>query len=206
MRCSIETVNRTSAYDAVTDGFECISNLRELCQDVIRGEKENMDRPFYRQVEDFIGTNPIDCQEVSMRISIYTVLLSGNYMEAMAERFRKELKSDLLEELNLVNFQKLRDRLCGEFGGTEGMNRIDQLFCRSFMAVSPLVCWPQGITDALLGGLLSRGRERGRLIFQMLLDGKARTLHEKQINCGEPSGGQAGQVPRSFCSIYHRTL
>lgn len=65
----METVNRTSVYDAVTDGFECISNLRELCRNVIRGEKENMDRPYYEQVEDFIGTNPLDCQETSTKIS-----------------------------------------------------------------------------------------------------------------------------------------
>ena len=166
----METVNRTSAYDAVTDGFECISNLRELCRDVIRGEKENMDRPFYRQVEDFIGTNPLDCREVSTKISSYTVMLSGNYMEAMAERFRKELESDLLEELNLARFRKLRVRLCNELGDTGEMDRIDRLFRQSFMTVSPMAGWLQGIADALLGDLISRDRESGRLVFQLLFD------------------------------------
>ena len=67
----MESMNRTPSYDAITDGFECISKLRELCRDVIRGEKKNMDRPFYRQAEDFIGTNSLDCREVSTKISIY---------------------------------------------------------------------------------------------------------------------------------------
>ena len=168
----MESVNRTSAYDAVTDGFECISKLREICLDVIHGEKENMDRPFYRQVEDFIGTNPLDCQETSTKISIYTVLLSGNFMEVMAERFRKELKSDLMEELDPVGFQRLRGRLCNELGGTEEMDRIDRLFKQSFMTVSPMTCWLQGIADALLGDLISRDAESGRLNFQLLLDEK----------------------------------
>lgn len=168
----METVNRTSAYDAVTDGFECISNLRELCRDVIRGEKENTDRPFYGQVEDFIGTNPLDCREISTKISLYTALLSGNYIEAMAERFRKELKSDLLEEFDPVGFQKLRDRLCDELGGTEEMDRIDRLFKQSFQIVFPMAGWLQGIADSLLGDLLSRDQESGRLNFQLLLDGK----------------------------------
>ena len=168
----METMNRSSAYDAVTDGFECISNLRELCRDVIRGEKKNMDRPFYRQVEDFIGTNHLDCREVSTKISLYTVLLSSNYMEAMVRQFRKELKSDLLEEFDPVNFQKLRGWLCDNLGGAEEMDRIDQLFQQSFMTVFPMACWLQGIADALLGDLISRDRESGRLNFQLLLDGK----------------------------------
>lgn len=166
----MKTVNRTSAYDAVTDGFECSSNLRELCRDVIRGEKENMDRPFYRQAEDFIGTNPLDCREVSTKISLYTVLLSGNYMEAMVERFRKELESDLLEELNLARFQKLRVRLCNELSGTEEMDRVDRLFRQSFMTGSRMAGWLQGIADALLGDLISRDRESVRLVFQLLFD------------------------------------
>jgi hypothetical protein len=169
----MEAVNKTSAYDAATDGFECISGLREMCRDVIRGEKKDINRPFYEQVKDLIETDPLNCHEVQTKISLYTLLLSGNYIEAMAERFRKKLKSELLEELDLVNFQKLRDRLCGEFGGTEEIDRIDQLFCRSFMTVSPLACWLQGSADALLGDLISRDRESGKLNFQLLFEGKA---------------------------------
>lgn len=169
----MKAVNRTSAYDAATSGFECISELRGICRDVICREKENMDRPFYEQAEDFIETNPLNCREVSTRISLYTVLLLGNYMETMAERFRKELESDLLEEFDLADFQKLRDRLYDELGGTKEMDRADRLFRQSFMTVSPLACWLQGIADALLGDLISRDRESSRFILQLLLDGKA---------------------------------
>jgi hypothetical protein len=169
----MEAVNRTSAYDAVTEGFQRISELRETCRDVIRGEKRNMDRPFYGQVEDFIGTTPLDCREVSTKISLYTVLLSGNYIEAMAEQFIRKLKSDLLEELELVRLQKLRGELCDELGDSEEVDRIDRLFRQSFMTVSPMACWLQGITDALMGDLISRDLESSKLNFQLLLDGKA---------------------------------
>jgi hypothetical protein len=93
-----------------------------------------------------------------------------NYLEMMAERFRRELKSDLLEELDPVGLQKLRGQLCEKLGGTEEMDRIDQLFRQSFMLVSPLVCWLQGAADALLGDLISRDQESSWLNFQMLTD------------------------------------
>lgn len=169
----METVNRTSVYDAVTDGFECISNLRELCRNVIRGEKENMDRPYYEQVEDFIGTNPLDCQETSTKISLYTVLLSGNYIEATAELFREKIKSDLQEECDFARLQNLRGRLCDKLGGAEEMDRIDLLFKQSFQIVFPMAGWLQGIADSLLGDLLSRDKESGRLDFLLLFDGKS---------------------------------
>ena len=169
----METVNRTSAYDTATEGFQCISELRETCRDVIRGEKQNTDRPFYEQAENFIGTNPIDCREVSTKISLHTILLSGNYIEAMAENFRKKLQSDLLEGLDLVRLQTLRGELCDELGGAEEIDRIDRLFRQSFMLVLPLACWLQGVADALLGDLISRDRESDRLNFQLLFEGKA---------------------------------
>jgi hypothetical protein len=169
----MEAANRMSAYDAATDGFECISGLREMCRDVIHGEKQNTNRPFYEQAEDFIGTNSLDCREVSTKISLYTVLLSGNYIEAMAEQFIRKLKSDLQEEIDFVRFQKLRGRLCDELAGTEEMDRIDLLFRQSFMTVSPMACWLQGAADALLGDLISRDLESSKLNFQLLLDGKA---------------------------------
>ena len=168
----MEAVNRTSAYDAATEGFQCISELRETCRDVIRGEKQNTGKPFYEQVEDFIGTNPLDCGDVSTRISLYTFLFSGNYIELMAERFARERKSDLLEELDLDSLQKLRGQLCGELGGKEEMDRIDRLFRQSFMVVLPMACWLQGTADALLGDLISRDRGSDRLNFQLLLNGK----------------------------------
>lgn len=169
----MKTANRTSAYDAVTDGFECISTLREMCRDVIRGKRENTDRPFYAQTEDFIDPNPVNCREVSTKISLYTILLSDNYIETMAERFRKELKSNLLKECDSTRLQELCDRLCDELGGTEEMDRIDRLSRQSFRIVFPMACWLQGIADSLLGDLLSRDKENNRLIFQLLLDGKA---------------------------------
>jgi hypothetical protein len=164
----MEAVNKTSAYDAATDGFECISGLREMCRDVIRGEKRDINRTFYEQVKDFIETDPLNCHEVQTKISIYTLLLSGNYIETMAEQFIKKLKSDLMEELDLVRLQKLHSELCEQLSGTEELDRIDQLFCRSFMTVSPLACWLQGSADALLGDLISRDRESSCLNFQLL--------------------------------------
>jgi hypothetical protein len=108
---------------------------------VIHGEKRDTNRPFYEQVKDFIETDPLNCHEVQTKISIYTLLLSGNYIETMAEQFIKKLKSDLLEELDHVRLQKLRGELCDELSGTEELDRIDRLFRRSFMTVSPLACW-----------------------------------------------------------------
>lgn len=169
----MEAVNRTSAYDSATGGFECISGLREMCRDVICGEKRNTNRPFYEQVEDAIGSDPLDCHGEQTKISLYTVLLSGNYIEAMVENFRRKLQSDLLEGLDLVRLQKLRGELCDELGGTDEMDRIDRLFRQSFMVVLPLACWLQGVADALLGDLISRDRESDRLNFQLLFEGKA---------------------------------
>ncbi len=66
----MEAVHTTSAYDAATEGFECISGLREMCRDVIRGEKRDTIRPFYEQVKDFIETDPLNCHEVQTKISL----------------------------------------------------------------------------------------------------------------------------------------
>lgn len=33
------------------------------------------------KAEDFIGINPRGCQEVQTKISLYTVMLSGSYLE-----------------------------------------------------------------------------------------------------------------------------
>lgn len=168
----MKTANKTSAYDAVTDGFDCISTLREMCRDVICGKRENTDRPFYAQTEDFIGVNPVNCREISTKISLYIILLSGNYIKATAEGFREKIISDLPEKYDPARLQEVRDRLCDNLG-TEEMDRIDRLFRQSFQIVFPMACWLQGIVDSLLGDLLSQDKESGRLNFQLLLDAKA---------------------------------
>jgi hypothetical protein len=160
-------VNRSSAYDAVSDGFEAISELRRMCRDIVRGRKRENDRLFYVQAEDFIGSTPLDFLEEQTKISLYTIMLSGNYIELMAERFVGERKSDLLEELDLVSLQKLRNELCEQLDGMEEMDRIDRLFRQSFMVVLPLACWLQGAADSLLGDLISQDRENDKLNFQL---------------------------------------
>lgn len=77
------------------------------------------------------------------------------------------------EECDFARLQNLRGRLCDKLGGAEEMDRIDLLFKQSFQIVFPMAGWLQGIADSLLGDLLSRDKESGRLDFLLLFDGKS---------------------------------
>jgi len=168
----MESVNRTLAYESGTEGFDNFSELRGICRDIIRGEKRNTDRFLYEQAEDFIGTNPIGCLEVQTKVSLYTAMLSGYYLEVMATIFNREQKSGLAEVLDIIDFRQLYGRICELLGSEEEMKHIDRLFRQSFLLTTPMACYLQGMANSLLYDLISRDRESSKLVFQLLLDDK----------------------------------
>jgi hypothetical protein len=166
----MESTNRTLAYEANTEGFDSFSELRGICRDIIRREERNTDRPFYEQAEDFIGTNPLGCMEVQTKVSLYTAMLLGYYLEAMATKSYREQKSGLSDVLDIIDLRQLYGRICELLGSEEEMKHIDRLIRQTFLLVTPMACYLQGMANGLLYDLISRDRESSKLMFQLLLD------------------------------------
>lgn len=166
----MEAENRTLAYEPGVEGFDRFSELREMCGDIIRGEKKNTGHLFYKLAEDFIGTNPLSCMEIQTKIALYTVMLSGYYLEFMATEFYRSQQSGLSDVLDMTDFRQLHGRICELLGGDEDMGHIDRLFRRCFLAVTPMACYLQGMANGLLYELTMRDSESSKLVFQLLLD------------------------------------
>jgi hypothetical protein len=47
---------------------------------------------------------------------------------------------------------------------------IDRLFRQSFLLVTPMTCYLQGMSNGLLYDLISSDREISKLMFQLMLD------------------------------------
>lgn len=170
LSCLMESVNRKLAYESSSEGFDRLSELRGICTDIIRREKRNTDRPFYAQAEDFIETNSLGCLELETKIALYTAMLSGYYLEFMADKFYRNQRSALADVLDIVGFRQFRGGICEALGGEEEMENIDRLFRQCFLVVAPMACYLQGMADDLLYELTTRDRESSKLVFQLLLD------------------------------------
>jgi hypothetical protein len=166
----MESANKTLAYDSSSEGFDRFSELRGMCRDIIRREKTNTDRPFFEQAEDFIETNPFGCLEVQTKVSLYTAMLSGYYLEFMAEKFYRSQRSNLADVLDIIDFHQLYGRICELLGTEEEMKHINRLFRKCFLLATPMACYLQGMVNGLLYELTTRDRESSKLMFQLLLD------------------------------------
>lgn len=166
----MESANKTLAYDSSSEGFDRFSELRGMCRDIIRREKTNTDRPFFGPAEDFIETNPIGCMEVQTKVSLYTAMLSGYYLEFMAEKFYRSQRSGLADVLDIIDFRQLYSKICELLCGDEEMKHIDRLFWKCFLLATPMACYLQGMANGLLYEFTTRDRESSKLMFQLLLD------------------------------------
>ena len=166
----MEATNKTLPYDSGSEGFDRFSELRGMCVDLIRGEKTNTDRPFYGPAEDLIGTNPLGCKEAQTKVSLYTAMLSGYYLEDMASKYYRGLRSDLADVLDIIDFRQLYGRICELLGSEDEMKHIDRLFRKCFLLATPMACYLQGMVNGLLYEFTTRDRESSKLMFQLLLD------------------------------------
>ena len=103
-------------------------------------------------------------------MSLYTAMLSGYYLEAMATKFYREQKSGLSDVLDIIDLRQLYGRICELLGSEEEMEHIDRLIRQTFLLVTPMACYLQGMANGLLYDLISRDRESSKLMFQLLLD------------------------------------
>lgn len=170
LSCLTRATNLILAYEAATEGFESLSELREICRDIIHNQKKDTVRTFYQKAKNFIAVHPLACRDPQTQISLYTILLSASYLEIVADQYCHSRTLIFDEEFDFSAFKKLHEDICNQLGEEMALEKIDEFFQSSFMMLSPMSCWLQGAWDSLLVDLTSWDAESHKLIAQLLIE------------------------------------
>jgi hypothetical protein len=156
------------SYEAATEGFESLSELREICRDIIHGKKEQTNHAFYEEAMKYIKSHPLDFLEIQTQISLYTIALSEEYLVIASDQYQQNLKSAFNNQFDFADFKSLHHDLCNRLGQDLELEQIDQLFRNSFLMLSPMSCWLRGALDSLMIDMISQDRQSHKSIFQLL--------------------------------------
>ena len=165
-----EATNGILAYEAAFEGFETESTLNSLCNEILRGDAKNNDHPFYEQVKAFIDAHPLKYQESFTKESLYSLMLSCNFLEPLCEQYHTNIAADIRASLDIIDLNNLYNRICEALGGEKEMEHLNLLFCQRFLIAKAMDIFLQGMTNQLLYSLTYRDRETSKLVFQLLLD------------------------------------
>lgn len=168
LSCLLTAAGNTSAYSAVTRGFDRAAELQVLCGNVIGRKEKNQEHPFYEQARTFIEGHPLNFQEEATSQVCYTALLADDFLEFAAKEFYGQERNELAAVLDICELRQLYRRIFGLLGGETQMETLNLLFQRRFLIASPVDCFMQGLADSLMDSLAFRDMETGRLVFQVI--------------------------------------
>jgi hypothetical protein len=160
----------TVAYCASSDGFDTQCELRMVCRDIIEGRKRSEKHPFYKFAKAYIEAHPLPYQDAATKESLYVAVLAHNFLESVAKHFYEEQRRSIARAFDLSDVRKLYHEICGLLGGEEEMQKLNCLFHRRFLLITPIAGYLQGLTDDLLYELTYKDRETSKMVVQLLLD------------------------------------
>ena len=162
-------VNETLAYDAADRGFLSSGELRGICADILKGEEERKEHPFYETAKQYISKHPLNFQERTTQVDIYCTLLSCDFMESAAPLFYEDCKNNSGAVMDIVFLRELYYKISSVVG-EEPMERLNLLIRQRFLIAAPMFCFAQGMTNDLLYSLRWRDIETNKTVLQLILD------------------------------------
>lgn len=166
----MDSDNWTLAYEAGTDGFEKMEGLRKLCSGIVLNKNEDAENSFYGKARAYIESHPLDQSDIQIKISIYAALLSKEFFETAIRSYHAEKEASLAQNISELHDQC--EKINKVLGSPEPMQKVNELFRRCFIVVSPLTCFVQGLLNGLLYELDSKSSDNSETVFQLLLDKK----------------------------------
>jgi hypothetical protein len=125
-------INETLAYDVADRGFQCSGELRGICADILKGEGERTEHPFYETAKQYISEHPLTFQESTTQADIYCTLLSCDFMESAAPLFYEDCKNNTGAVMDIVFLRELNHKICSVVG-EEPMERLNLLIRHRFL-------------------------------------------------------------------------
>jgi hypothetical protein len=157
---------------AFSQGLDVASELRAVCRSAITKNKDSMDHPFFSQAQAYIQTHPQENQEMSTQIAIYTVALAHDFFKYKANEFIRLQKNNLISSIDFTEIKELYYKLSELLNSEEPMIKLNLLFHKRFLSISPVADFIQGLTTDLLYSLIYQDQESSIKIFQLVLNGR----------------------------------
>jgi len=165
----LSAINETLAYDAADRGFLCSGELRGICADILNGEGNRTDHPFYETAKQYINDHPLTFQERTTQVDIYCTMLSCNFMEFAAPLFYEDCRDTTGAVMDIIFLRELYCKISSVVG-EELMEQLNVLIRQRFLIAAPMFCFAQGMTNDLLYSLQWRDIETNKTALQLMLE------------------------------------
>lgn len=181
-----QAVIASSSQEAVSDGYEISSELRDLCfyvLDAASGDSEHKHRPFqltdtgteaeehpfYPEVtRNFEKHSDQSAQRFTV-VNRHYALLAEKFLQYAMSRFLSDKKENVTEALQNADLNMLYDRI-SVVVGEPPMERLNRMLKEQFLAIPASMGFSYGLSCALLDSLVYEDSKTGKQVFQLLMD------------------------------------
>lgn len=168
MASLIEADNWTLAYEAGNERFDHQEELLEMCRIVVFEREVKTDHPFFTKVKTYIELHPFTEIEPQIRVPLYVILLSKEFFEYRLQAYYTDKEAQLNENAAALSAQ--RERIGTILCSHEPLQKVNDLFFQSFVAVTPVTCFMQGFLNELMYALNAKDRKSSIILIRSLLD------------------------------------
>ena len=182
-----QAVIASSSQEAVSDGYEVSSELRDLCfyaLDAASGNSsehkhrpfqltntgaEAEEHPFYPEVKQNFEEHSDQSAQRFTVVNRHYALLAEKFLQYAMSRFLSDKRENVTEVLQNADLNMLYDRISAIVGGPL-MERLNWMLKEQFLAVPASVGFSYGLSCALLDSLVYEDSKTGKQVFQLLMD------------------------------------
>ena len=167
----LEGANAMLAYEAGSDGFERVGELRSLCFDVLDRDGTEKDYPFYDTALNALTgrADIMRCQERQTRMNLLYASLADEFLPFAVKHFLREAESRIGDNCDIPKLTDLYRRI-SEVAGETQMETLNLRLKQRFLTAPLIPVFVQGATNDLLYCLLHRDSETNKQVFQLLMD------------------------------------
>jgi len=170
LSCLLESASHAFADTASEDGSEAARMLGFICADIVIEKGKYRRHPFYQCAKSYIESHPINCEDTSIKGTLYTIALTHDYLEAECEKLLKAQDGWIARTLTHTDLTALYSQICNVIGDEAGMKNLDRLFRERFLIATSLECFLHGMSSTLMYVLTNKDSETSKQVFQLLLD------------------------------------
>ncbi|MFT8888900.1 MAG: hypothetical protein ABF904_08800 [Ethanoligenens sp.] len=188
-----QAVIASCSQEAVSDGYEASSELRDLCfyaLDAASGDSsphkhrsfqltdtdaEAETHPFYPEVKQHFEESPDQSAQRFTVVNRHYALLSEEFLQYAMSRFLSDKKENITEVLQNADLNMLYDGISAVVREPL-MERLNRMLKEQFLAVPASMGFSYGLSCALLDSLVYEDSETGKQMFQLLMDDCSETL------------------------------
>lgn len=159
-------------YDTASQDF---ADIRRVCLDITSGTNRLKDHVYYLPMKTYIDSRLRHLQDEYTVISMACSYTAKMFLRQIMNKHFSKLNSDFRNVLDIGEVHEIYQELV-KTSGEQTVDKLNEMLHTRFLLSTPGKIYLQAFTTEYIAELLHRDRESGKLVIQILLDDKEKTM------------------------------